>query len=875
MGRKSKSQRQVPALQNNQSSQSDDQKTRVASLLFKQAFDERAKLYIANRYRDKGDHDTADSPWKEIPTRSVSSLAALRGCGPAWYLPSYEIFLDCTKLLCQHMSLYGLEELLLTGADNGDLLNDFWRFEDPSLLYNALFSLVKVVRKYLVIQIYGNSEPRKDSFHLGDLAKWLEKPSESTHVLWTMFERTATSLLNLFEANMSGSFELHCAAVQKILRVFIHAWGHPIYKLGFIDVLVPYTMHLASVASRTEDSDHFASTRNMFPRRFWAFWERRYGHLNVDLMFQTHFANRSKIELVQDLPCDDSWLLASDELYVELFERQVEEAVSMMYIIGTNPQHQLAHFNEDIFTKAIESDNDVICTQAIEAMIELDFCRPRNDTNSTTTVPLCSMASKGNHIQLLHILLSKRLCQDYPNRNITSIVNGSYQEAWKGLSDLKFSKRFSVQLIYAILIGISYFSQSSSEYKDLSESPLFMWFIVTSLDCNLPEVCERAAFILTNVLSSSMSRIVMSVLLPRVASQLGSMMQHKRRGLTITFAAIKPLLEILQDRELNIPMLPNLTADLTRSILPILLNEFHGPKPSLGIFGSIWRSKPPYTNGVEAHLVPEAGGAINRKYDKGEFRKKVLSALYLLVLRDPEVLGGRFVVEGGLSEFDKLLRKLRTKDVVATIDLFEVLEKLVSCSIEIVKALFNFESLVMLLAVCVCNGDEDFKMYYTCARNVITAALNTFDEYLTAAKGGCIEPLQQKSFGVKTLKLALESETASRVRMIMALPNSLDQDGVLKPDLLRTLELGPRPKFIDSQDLLSKSDDGEFKESRSMETKIQAAMVCAGCGAMEIEKPHSILDVQAMSVVSYCSPACQRDAWAIERKRDLVKDSNK
>lgn len=57
-----------------------------------------------------------------------------------WYLPTYELFLDCGRMLCDHMCLYGLGQLLSTGAGGdtthrGPILDAFWKFDDVRYCY--------------------------------------------------------------------------------------------------------------------------------------------------------------------------------------------------------------------------------------------------------------------------------------------------------------------------------------------------------------------------------------------------------------------------------------------------------------------------------------------------------------------------------------------------------------------------------------------------------------------------------------------------------------------------------------------------------------------------------------------------------------------
>ena len=123
-------------------------KTRVVRLLTKHVYEHYALKYIGatgahgggSSPRPGGAYPTEDECTELAATfRMWCRMPSHWNMDSAWYLPTYELFLDCGRMLCDHMCLYGLGQLLSTGAGGdtthrGPILDAFWKFDDVRIL---------------------------------------------------------------------------------------------------------------------------------------------------------------------------------------------------------------------------------------------------------------------------------------------------------------------------------------------------------------------------------------------------------------------------------------------------------------------------------------------------------------------------------------------------------------------------------------------------------------------------------------------------------------------------------------------------------------------------------------------------------------------
>lgn len=90
----------------------------------------------------------------------------------------------------------------------------------------------------------GRPLPKRHTVDTDAALRWAREAQESTTLVWFLFERAASALIDLFEANMVKDYRQHCDAIHNLVRIFIHAVDHPIVSFGLAEILVLYDLFL-------------------------------------------------------------------------------------------------------------------------------------------------------------------------------------------------------------------------------------------------------------------------------------------------------------------------------------------------------------------------------------------------------------------------------------------------------------------------------------------------------------------------------------------------------------------------------------------------------------------------------------------------------
>ena len=451
----------------------------------------------------------------------------------------------------------------------------------------------------------------------------------------------------------------------------------------------------------------------VFARRFWAFRIPSHGKLNEQAIYDAHFAGRSRIGLKQNDACDDSWLLASDQRYAELYQQRVDAMLKKMHALGRNPAPTVVRVSAAHFAAAVKSTNDMIVAQAVEAIAELETLRS-GDNRIAKSI---KFFLEGVELKLLEQLLKHRLYTVWTRGNyqaqgkaITIVEKGSFRDTWTALQEITdFSDRMSPPLQLAVLVGLHTFTtaQPSSQpatCKEVGSSVACLWFITQCLGSPFPEISEDAAQLLSNVMATPIPPLMLTVMLPRVVKKVLGMLEWQERGLRTTFGAVVLLLRILEDYSgFDLPDLPELISLVSRAAGPLLLGELHSDipdEPNQQTFGGVWQ------RGMAGkYYGADHVGDRGLSTDAG--RQKLLAVILRLVLRDPGLLSTCFIREGGLQAVVDAIRRVRMDDPETARDCLELLDRLVTASADIANAMVNMETAVMLLTVCAnVGGDE-------------------------------------------------------------------------------------------------------------------------------------------------------------------------
>jgi hypothetical protein len=221
-----------------------------------------------------------------------------------WYFPIRAVFLDMTRLLCEHMHAYGLEELLRESLDPQQCAQ-FWTFTDVSLSYLVLQAVQTVVsERRKLLQAPAGTPPAAPTLAAealtwppspvpGATATMLTTPleTECLGLLWNVFADACHDLVGLCDANAACDETLAVMSVCRLTRFATMApQTHPVIKAGLIEMLVPYTLLCKTLATRGDAPVGVLLTS----RAYWAVWD---GEISLDQegMYTKHFAYTPRV----------------------------------------------------------------------------------------------------------------------------------------------------------------------------------------------------------------------------------------------------------------------------------------------------------------------------------------------------------------------------------------------------------------------------------------------------------------------------------------------------------------------------------------------------------------------------------------------------
>eukprot|EP00038_Savillea_parva_P011242 m.196188 g.196188 ORF g.196188 m.196188 type:complete len:968 (-) comp19710_c0_seq1:136-3039(-) len=854
------------------------QRDRTLRLLLKRLFEANVQRYLDAR----ADHNEFFSVASPVSFHMSARRPA--GLGPPenpWHFPAYEIFLDCSRLLCDHMSLYGLGQFLISGVHRGNgphdsaqmqIIECFWRFQDAAVTYNVLCSLTRVLRWFMVDQVHGRETddtgqplPRRHNVDVDAAVRWAQEAQESATLVWFLFERAATALVDLFDANMRRDYALHCDAVHRIVRIFIHAADHPIVDFGLAEILVLYDLFLQETPEprNTYATEMKIAHSHSFDRKFWAYKHPTFGQLVEADMYHEHLEGRSRIVLRQLDQPKDSWLLASDQDFNSLQQAKLDTLMQQAHALGKAPRAVLVDCHAEHFTTALKSDCDFALANAVETITELALLR----------LERYERFLDGVGFPLLTPLLEQ----------LTELGESS-----TGLDDgADVEPALVLRLVVALWVNLAVTRDAATQGSDklpwvkgtvIKGNMLSIRFLCVCLASNYDDIVEAACLLLVKYFAAPLSSSDRGSMIPLVIGRVVTMLNMRVRGRRTTHAGLLLLKDMLRfHSSFDVPMLPELMGLVAKVTAPVMLGSPSAHVPDDSAFSETWCPSAQLAGLDE--LCPQ-----RRKW--ADERTTVAECIVQLMKRDANLLGACFVKHSGIQSLIGTVGKTRATHPDTARQCLVLLGKLVGMSKNIATALVVMNNAVMLLAVCANLGDTGIQ---DAAIHVINGVLQVLEADEAASEGGGGSSSHkaddatllfnkedstpnQKTVAKQVLRMALEHDTAKCVIESMSMLMMTHND---KP--LTALEYSFQDTLFFSRSFekaravmqQSGTELGEVEMATIFPSYLQdvdgkndlldeageaRVTLCASCGVPEVDLPHRFCDVIGI----FCSADCQK-----------------